>query len=336
MLLLDMALAVATGQQLLGCDVDRPGPALLLAAEDRPGLVKQRLDRLARARGLSRDEVQVRVIDERGLKIDSHADRERLREAVREHRPRLLGLDPLRRLTAQDENDSRAMADLGDFLLDLAREMKCAIAIVHHLRKASAERREDLTARIRGSSHLFALGECYLFVQSRGPGDRRLTVTLKEQVDPAPIMFHIAGREDDPENSGLQLAVITRTAPTTPDELPEEMLRVQLVKTLTEKGPLDSAALRKALGGRGKDVDQVRNQLLADGMIVRTRVGRRCLFAIAGHEGSTTTGTSLSLVPSPIGDGTGTDKIEALGPCASAVDAVASPDPAGPPVGATP
>lgn len=322
-LLLDMALAVASGTQLLGCDVDRPGPVLLLAAEDRPGLVKQRLDRLGRARGLSRDDVQLRVIDERGVKLDSHADRERLRDVVRQHQPRLLGLDPLRRLTGEDENDSRAMADLGSFLLDLARETKCAITIVHHLRKASAERRENLTARIRGSSDLFALGECYLFVQSRGPGERRLTVTLKEQVDPPPILFRIAGSEDDPDNSDLRLTVVERAAnaPASSAELPDEMVRVRLLKILTERGPLGALELRDAVGGRAKVVEQVRNQLVQAGVIVRFRVGRRLLHGLPGHDGMPPAGSNLSLVPSPIRDGTGTGKSEVPRPCASGAEA---------------
>src|SRR5271168_2335081 len=93
---LDMALSVATGTACLGkYSVPEPGPVLVYLAEDAMATVRERIEGMARHRGLDLGSVEVHVITASVLRLDRGADRARLRETTRRLRPRLLLLDPL-------------------------------------------------------------------------------------------------------------------------------------------------------------------------------------------------------------------------------------------------
>ena len=96
---LDMALSVATGTACLGkYAVPEPGPVLVYLAEDALPVVRERIEGMARHRGLDLGRVEIHVITAPVLRLDRDRDRTRLRETARQLRPRLLLLDPLVRL----------------------------------------------------------------------------------------------------------------------------------------------------------------------------------------------------------------------------------------------
>ena len=89
---LDLAVAVASGQPALGrFAVATPGPVLLLAAEDPPAVVVQRLAALATARAHVLAALPVEVIVEAGLRLPDGLDR--LAATVVQRQARLLILD---------------------------------------------------------------------------------------------------------------------------------------------------------------------------------------------------------------------------------------------------
>ena len=80
---LDMALSVATGTPCLGrYAVPEPGPVLVYLAEDALRVVRERVEGMARHRGLDLEGVEIYVITAPVLRLDHDRDRRRLWEAV--------------------------------------------------------------------------------------------------------------------------------------------------------------------------------------------------------------------------------------------------------------
>ena len=114
---LDMAFSVATGTPCLGkYAVPEPGPVLVYLAEDALRVVRERIEGMARHRGLDLDQVAIHVITAPVLRLDHDRDRARLWETARRLRPRLLVLDPLVRLHGIDENHAGDVAELLAYL----------------------------------------------------------------------------------------------------------------------------------------------------------------------------------------------------------------------------
>ncbi len=123
-----LEIAVASGTPAAGrFPVAAPGPVLLLAAEDPPAVVVQRLAALAAARAHAFATLPVDVIVEPGVRLPEGLDR--LGATVAHHQPRLLILDPLIRLHRANENSAPEMAGILDGLRALARAADCASTI---------------------------------------------------------------------------------------------------------------------------------------------------------------------------------------------------------------
>ncbi len=134
-LALEIALAVASGSPCLGhFPVPEPGPVLLFAAEDAPHHIHNRIRGLAQARGVDFDTLPIFLILTGELRLDLEHDRARLMEAVDQHRPRLLILDPFVRLHRCDENSAREISALLADLRALQRRHALAILLVQHTR----------------------------------------------------------------------------------------------------------------------------------------------------------------------------------------------------------
>ena len=68
---LDIALSVATGTACLGrYTVSKPGPVLVYLAEDALPVVRERIEGMARHRGLDLDQVEIYVITAPVLRLD--------------------------------------------------------------------------------------------------------------------------------------------------------------------------------------------------------------------------------------------------------------------------
>jgi AAA domain len=162
---LDMALSVATGTPCLGkYAVPEPGPVLIYLAEDALVVVRERVEGIARHRGLDLDQVDVHVITAPLLRLDQERDRTRLWEATRRLRPRLLVLDPLVRLHGIDENRAGDVAELLAYFRSLQRELGLSVLLVHHTRKNPGD---GVAAGqgLRGSGDIHAFGDSNLYLQ---------------------------------------------------------------------------------------------------------------------------------------------------------------------------
>jgi RecA-family ATPase len=112
-LALDMALSVATGTACLNqYAVPEAGPVLVYLAEDSLQVVRQRVEGMARQRGLDLAAIPLHVITTPVLRLDRGPHRAQLLQTARRLRPRLLLLDPLVRLHGIDENNAGEVAGL--------------------------------------------------------------------------------------------------------------------------------------------------------------------------------------------------------------------------------
>jgi hypothetical protein len=162
---LDLALSVATGTPCLGrYAVPQPGPVLVYLAEDALAVVRERVQGMARHRGLDLVGVDIHVITAASLRLDREPHQNRLLETARRLRPRLLLLDPLVRLHGVDENHAGEVAQLLAYFRLLQRRLDLSVILVHHTRK-NATGGAAAGQGLRGSSDLHAFGDSNLYLR---------------------------------------------------------------------------------------------------------------------------------------------------------------------------
>jgi hypothetical protein len=179
---LDLAISVATGTACLGqYAVPQPGPVLVYLAEDALPVVRQRIQGMARHRGLDFARVEVYVITAPVLRLDRDPDRTRLLETARQLRPRLLVLDPLVRLHGIDENHAGEVAELLAYFRQLQRQLELAVLLVHHTRK-NATGGVAAGVGLRGSGDIHAFGDSNLYLRRT---KEHLVLTSEHRAAPA-------------------------------------------------------------------------------------------------------------------------------------------------------
>ena len=273
-ILLDLCAAVASGQSFIGHHIPTPGPVLLFAAEDPLRSVASRLRRICRARGLDQAELPIHIINENLMRLDDAAQRRRLRDTVMSLHPRMIALDPLRRLISGDENDSSIMAQLLGELRALGREAGTAIVIVHHFRKRALGDTGGRTAeRLRGTGDIFAVGDCYWLVSQGSNGVRKVEVELREVPAPDEFEIKVEGQPGEP----LRIVSIT--------EADHDREAEELLMDVLHRGPMGVAELRNAVhdeskargehGMRNQEIDSARRRLIGKGMILERKESRK-------------------------------------------------------------
>jgi hypothetical protein len=166
-LALDIAVSVASGTACLRqFPVRRAGKVLLFPAEDSLAVVRQRLEGIAAVAQVNFQALPIEVITAPSLRLDTPADRHRLRDTVQNLQPTLLILDPLIRLHRVDENDATQIATLLSYLRELQRQFQLAVLLVHHARKDSNGSRPGQA--LRGSSELHGWGDSNLYIRRKG------------------------------------------------------------------------------------------------------------------------------------------------------------------------
>jgi hypothetical protein len=176
-----MAVHVAAGRRLLNRFDCKQGRVVIFNAEDTARLTRYRIGCMCRALDLSIDELDLHLIDTPSLFIDDPEHVELLRGTVKDARPELLILDPLRNLHGLDENDSAILPRVLTPLRLIQRDFGCAVQVIHHLTKASEGR--TMASRIRGTGAL------------RGWYDSGLVLDRTEDGGPVKITIEHRGAE---------------------------------------------------------------------------------------------------------------------------------------------
>lgn len=258
-LALELAVAVASGRPCLGrYPVVERGPVLLYAAEDSAAAVRKRVAGITRARKLDLERLAVGLITEPSIALDRLDHQTRLLRTVRDTRPRLLILDPLVRLHHGDENSASDTSALLAFLRHLQREMRTAIAVVHHIRKSGSASQPGQA--LRGSGDLHAWSDSNLFVL-HGRGGLELHAEHRNHAAPEPVSVRLAR---DPEHLVVE--------PLEPEEEADDVTS-RVVDALAD-GPLGRTALRDRVRIRNARLGRVLEELARSGRVVRDGDGR--------------------------------------------------------------
>jgi hypothetical protein len=149
---LDLAISIASGTPFLDrFRVPKTGPVLIIQEENEPGLIQDRLHRIAHSRGVGAsangtkisfgEDLPVKILNNAGFNLTDENHFEWLRRTVKAMKPELIVLDPLYLMTPGiDENSATEMTPILSELLDLKQSHDCGILIVHHFNKPTAEK----------------------------------------------------------------------------------------------------------------------------------------------------------------------------------------------------
>ncbi len=260
---LDLALSVATGTACLGrYAVPAPGPVLVYLAEDALPIVRQRVEGMARHRGLTLEQVEIHVITAPTLRLDHDAHRRQLQETAQRLRPRLLLLDPLVRLHGIDENNASEVAGLLAYIRTLQREFDLSVMLVHHTRKNTPSGVAAGQA-LRGSGDLHAFGDSNLYLRR---SKDRLLLSSEHRAAPASPPVPLQLVTSNPETTHLEVVAGLRDEPRL--GLPEEVLSL-----LAEGAVLTRAKLRDALAVKNERLGEALESLEQAGRLRRTSAG---------------------------------------------------------------
>jgi hypothetical protein len=135
-LLLDLAIAVATGEKALGrFTVPQAGPVLIVLEESGRAALHRRLDKMVRGRALAPESLgEFFFAANRRVRLNDDAWRKRLLEVASARPWRLIAFDPFARVKGAEveENSQREIGPVLDFLRELRDASSAAVAYVHH------------------------------------------------------------------------------------------------------------------------------------------------------------------------------------------------------------
>jgi AAA domain len=260
---LDIALSVATGTPCLGeYYVPERGPVLIYLAEDALRSVRERLDGIARHRGLDLEEVEIQVITAPVLRLDQDRDRGRLWETARRLRPRLLLLDPLVRLHSIDENRASEVAELLAYFRSLQRELGLSVLLVHHTRKNAAE---GVAAGqgLRGSGDIHAFGDSNLYLRRT---EQHLILSSEHRAAQAPPPVYLRLAVTDAAATHLEVISV-------PEAENGRGLQEQVLDLLAQGNVLTRTQLRDVLAVNSERLGKALEALERAERIVRTPRG---------------------------------------------------------------
>lgn len=254
---LEMAVSVASGTPCLNhFFAPRKGPALIFLAEDCHSVLRDRLEALCAARHISLPSLDVNVITDPCLRLDSQDHLALLENTVSSYRPRLLLLDPFVRIHSVDENNAQEVASILDHLRQLQRKFDCAVIVVHHTRKASGKRPGQT---LRGSGDIWAWGDSNIYL-TRSKKGIRLTSEHRAAPSPDPLTLTL-------NESPVHLTI------SNPEAAPPA-LKQRIIDALSvSEHPLTRTKLREKLAVNNKRLGNAINSLIDAGLIKRSVLG---------------------------------------------------------------
>ena len=260
---LDMALSVATGTPCLGrYAVPEAGPVLVYLAEDALPVVRERVEGMARHRGLDLETVPIDVITAPTLRLDRDPHRTRFFQTAKRLRPRLIILDPLVRLHGIDENHATEVSGLLAYFRSLQRQLDLSVVLVHHTRK-NASGGASTGQGLRGSSDIHAFGDSNLYLNRTRD---RLVLSSEHRAAPASPSVFLELDATDAATTHLKVVA----------ELQDEKkrsLQEQVLDLLAQDAVLTRSKLRETLSVKNERLGQALESLDQAGRIRHTSVG---------------------------------------------------------------
>lgn len=166
--LLQAALAISSGENIAGFQVDKSGEVLYINAEDPTEIVQNRLismgsllNKEARQKAI----FDTSIVDMRGEMVNILNDKHLDSIIKMSYGTRLIIIDTLSRIHTADENKNGEMSEVVSRLEKIAKETSAAILVAHHTNKMSqVDDFKENQAASRGASSLVdnARFVCYI------------------------------------------------------------------------------------------------------------------------------------------------------------------------------
>lgn len=211
----DMAVSIASGRPFLGeyeVNSKGMGPVLMVQQENSLPLVRDRLMKISKNRGLQTGQATVKrgntvavtfppslplyFYNDFGFDMSIPDDREAIDTLVREEGIKALFFDPLYLMIGgADENNAKELRPILSWLLRLRNLYGCAIMVVHHWGKGNSDKkgRGAGGTKLLGSTTLYGWLEAALYLESKITDSNEIQVIVerefRERLSPPPIGF---------------------------------------------------------------------------------------------------------------------------------------------------
>lgn len=292
----ELAVSVSTGLPFVGnFPVQQTGRVLMFASEDQGHEMKDRLRGLAGQRGVGLADLAFDLVDEPSLRLNHARELARFERRIRDDRPVLVILDPLRRVYTGNESSSDAMSLVLGQLRRIQRQYGVAIVLTHHVTKQSEF--EPVSGNsMRGSGDIHAWGDANIYAW-RDKGDQECVVLKVEHRNALARAPFTVRRVADVLPTGGTTAHLDYAgdAPTSgtggaaPNKGPK--LRERVLAKLAE-GPIGTTKLRASLEVAAGELSKMCTQLCEDEKVIEMKarkwvlVSAPCPSRGAGAEGN--------------------------------------------------
>lgn len=196
----DLAVSIASGTKFLGeFEVDAQGPVTIIQEENTPGLMRDKLLKIAHSRGLAESaslhggvlemrphaSLPIMLMNQAGFDLTDEEWLEKLDKHCKKHKPQLVVLDPLYRIIGdRDENSSKDMAPILNDLMRIKTERNTGILIIHHYHKSRPENPRRAGQRMAGTKTFHGWVESALYVERVDDTEPVVTVTTEHRNAP--------------------------------------------------------------------------------------------------------------------------------------------------------
>ncbi|MFN0155523.1 MAG: AAA family ATPase [Gaiella sp.] len=252
--LLYVAMSIVAGRQVFGERDVKQGAVVYVCEEAGEKAMHRRLAALARGHGIDADELgDLHLAPNRRVKLDDPGWQHELLAVGKDLKPRAFIFDPLTRMrdASRDENETRGMAPLVEFMRDLRNETSAAVVFVHHTGHTGEH--------MRGASDLESAWDDRLWFRK----DESTVSITNEHRDDEPSAPIALTMKYNPDNRAMRLQ---------PTLLP---LAERIVEHLREHGPMGAEKLAKGIETRRSDVDRTLTQLETAGTTRRAPSQKR-------------------------------------------------------------
>lgn len=266
--LMALAMAVAAGRPFLGWKTVQ-SPTVYFSAEEPTWRIRSRLRALAvgmgEAENLDLPLLVASPDDTPRIRLDDAGHLRALEALVKQHKPSLLIMEPLRRLHRADENSSSEISPILDSLTDLVRSTGCALVLAHHVTKGGGTG----SASLRGTSDLPSWYDLGLFA-TRKKDVIEVEVESRDADVPTFGMRLVteANGKGDLTSARLDKVDIASREKAGESASSDDALRAKIRAALEkQRGPLTRNVLfTKVGGGRGACLAMVKT-MLEDGAL---------------------------------------------------------------------
>lgn len=158
MIALDLLTSVSGGAVALGQYAAKTkAKSIYVALEDAESIIQGRLNSFCYHKGLSVNDLDLHIVIDQVLLIDTVAGQQALEALIKDQQPGFLVLDNLSRIHTSNENNAGAMGKIFEWLQMLKRKYNLTILMITHSGKGS---------RIRGSSQIDSYYEAAIFLKT--------------------------------------------------------------------------------------------------------------------------------------------------------------------------